>query len=208
MGLPPVVKNPLDTFLLAAILRICRVNFEKIASPMHRLAIVSVTSMLWVGLIGCEVGSAPEFAEIHRDTASRLLFEPGLVKVGDQSFRVELADNARKRQVGLMFRKQLEPGSGMLFLGFQESRRWPIWMKNTLIPLDIVWITEDLLVADYRSAIPCTDDPCASYVPKRDARYVLEVNAGEFRGRIGDRVKIAANQAEEPERNHPAHTAE
>jgi len=170
---------------------------------MHTIAAVSITFMLWISLTGCDLGSGPSLAEIDSDTASQLVFETGLVKVGAQTFRVELADDALKRQIGLMFRDGLEPGTGMLFLGFGQSRRWPIWMKNTLIPLDIVWITEDLRIAGIHTAPPCKQDPCPTYVPRNPASYVLEVNAGEFKGRIGQRVEISAPKVQ----STPAATA-
>jgi len=118
----------------------------------------------------------------------------GTVQVGDQLFHVELAGDIWKRNQGLMFRESLDSGAGMLFLGYRETDRWPFWMKDTLIPLDIVWITEDLKVADIQTAAPCEQAPCPQYVPKAAAKYVLEVNAGEFRGRIGDPVAIDSGQ--------------
>ena len=75
-----------------------------------------------------------------------------------------------------MHRESLDEKSGMLFV-FPEDGRYGFWMKNTLIPLDIIWIDNDQRVVDIQTAQPCTAEPCPSYTPSGDARYVLEINA-------------------------------
>lgn len=152
---------------------------------MNKTAIPLLLSSILTGLVGCDQASdwigARSSSELKR----------GTVKVGDQLFDVELAGDIWSKSQGLMFRESLAPGSGMLFLGYAETAIWPFWMKNTLIPLDIVWITEDFKVAVIQTATPCKQDPCPVYVPKLPSRYVLEVNGGEFKGRIGDPVEIS-----------------
>jgi len=111
------------------------------------------------------------------------------VKVGDQVFSVEVADDNASRQRGLMFRENLAENSGMIFV-FEHSAPHSFWMKNTLIPLDIVWISADKKVVDIQTLEPCQADPCPSYRPQADALYVLEVGAGNFRGKLGDEVEI------------------
>jgi len=82
---------------------------------------------------------------------------------------------------GLMFRQQLEGRRGMLFV-FPSSYRHSFWMKDTLIPLDILWLDDARRVVDIKEeAVPCEKDPCPHYVPEEEAVYVLEVNAGEVR---------------------------
>ena len=67
---------------------------------------------------------------------------------------------------------------GMLFL-FLKSDDYPFWMKNTLIPLDMVWIDEQRRIAHVSSNVPpCKADPCPNYDPKAVAKYVLELAAG------------------------------
>jgi len=90
---------------------------------------------------------------------------------------VEVADTPFKRQLGLMHRESLPPDHGMLFVFGEEGLR-PFWMKNTLIPLDIIWMDSDLEVVHIEHATPCRGDPCTTYAPQAHARYVLEVNAG------------------------------
>jgi hypothetical protein len=85
-----------------------------------------------------------------------------------------------------MYRQILAQDHGMLF-DFGQEGVYPFWMKNTLIPLDIVWLDKNLkIVFISADTLPCKNDPCVSVNPGAVARYVLEVNAGEM-ARIGAR---------------------
>jgi uncharacterized membrane protein (UPF0127 family) len=54
------------------------------------------------------------------------------------------------------------------------------WMKNTLIPLDMIWIDDQKTIVDITSnAVPCKKDPCEVYRPTEQSQYVLELNAGQ-----------------------------
>jgi uncharacterized protein len=78
-----------------------------------------------------------------------------------------------------MFRESLAAGKGMLFL-FPRRGVYPFWMKNTLIPLDMIWLEADGRVVDVKAAVPpCPGDPCPSYSPSGQASYVLELASGE-----------------------------
>ena len=90
---------------------------------------------------------------------------------------VELADDEEERREGLMYRQSLEENSGMLFL-YESERELSFWMKNTFIPLDIIFINSDFEIVDIHHAVPCRADPCPQYVSKLPAQYVLEVNGG------------------------------
>lgn len=82
--------------------------------------------------------------------------------------------------------------SGMLFV-FQQSGQYNFWMKNTLIPLDMVRINDQLEIIDIKQAIPCTQDPCPSYNPQWISSYVLELNSWvsqKYWIKIWDKVKI------------------
>ena len=97
----------------------------------------------------------------------------------EKIFQLEIADTFASRRTGLMNRTSLEPGKGMLFI-FEKEGVYPFWMKNTLIPLTMVWIAEDGQVVDQQDAIPCRQETCPNYVPAGEAKYVLEVNMGEL----------------------------
>jgi uncharacterized protein len=116
---------------------------------------------------------------------------PGtMVCFGDACVDVEVADNEISRERGLMFRESLPGDGGMLFVhGEEDAHRF--WMKNTLIPLDIVWMDSRLRVVHIETAAPCGGDPCRIYDPGAPSKYVVEVNAG-YAGEHGIRVGDAA----------------
>jgi uncharacterized protein len=100
--------------------------------------------------------------------------------------RAELADTDEKRARGLMFREQLASDRGMLFV-FSEPGQWLFWMKNTKIPLDIIWMDSNKKIVDFAENIPgCLGDPCLQYQPAYEASYALEVPAGSIK-----RLKLA-----------------
>jgi len=106
---------------------------------------------------------------------------------------VEIADDSQEWAQGLMFRKNLDENSGMLFI-FPDEQTRGFWMKNTLIPLDIIFVSSNLTIIDIKENFgPCETDPCQVYTSKAPAKYVLEVNGGfvEKKGiKVGDRIKI------------------
>jgi uncharacterized membrane protein (UPF0127 family) len=65
----------------------------------------------------------------------------------------------------------------MLFI-FPTEDIYSFWMKNTLIPLDMIWINANLNIVDIQKADPCKQDPCPLYVPEKQAQYILELNQG------------------------------
>lgn len=110
-----------------------------------------------------------------------------------QCFSVELAKNESERERGLMFRTSLDINSGMLFI-FSESKIYNFWMKDTLIPLDMIWINENKTVVYIQeNAQPCHTDDCTEYYPDKPALYVLEVNAGVVSNegiKVGDKAEF------------------
>lgn len=96
-------------------------------------------------------------------------------KSGEATVDVEIVSTPAKIERGLMFREHLPPDQGMLFL-MGEERAWPFWMKNTLIPLDLIFITKEMTVAGVvQNATPRTEDLRRVDTP---SLYVLEVNGG------------------------------
>ncbi len=96
----------------------------------------------------------------------------------DHMFSVEIADTSEERARGLMFREELGENQGMLFVYEEEADR-SFWMKNTLIPLDIIFLNSDFEVINIEQANPepnTSDENLASYRSERPAQYVLEIN--------------------------------
>ena len=95
------------------------------------------------------------------------------------TFRLEIADDPESRRRGYMFREQVGPDEGMLFV-FDGPDRHPIWMKNCKVSLDLIWLDEAGQVVEIaRERQPCSAvGPCPSAFPMRLAHYVLEVAGG------------------------------
>jgi len=110
---------------------------------------------------------------------------------GKFPFDIELALTPAQMEQGLMFRRSLAADAGMLF-DYGDPQPIAMWMKNTLIPLDMVFIGKDGRIVDFRErAVPMSLD---TIEPKVPARAVLEVNAGTAQRlglQVGDTVHHA-----------------
>jgi len=92
------------------------------------------------------------------------------------SFTVEIANTPDSRQIGLMCRETLKIEQGMLFI-FNDSKIRSFWMKNTLIPLDIIFIDENLNIINiHKNTTPLLEN--IVYKSDLPAKYVLELNGG------------------------------
>lgn len=117
------------------------------------------------------------------------------VTLKGQTFVVELAEDDASRAMGLMYRKEMDDDKGMLFI-FPDSKPRAFWMKNTLIPLDILYFDQNhRLVSISENTPPCknTTTRCPNYPSAGPAKYVLEINAGlssDFGFKKGDELMI------------------
>ena len=109
--------------------------------------------------------------------------QSGLIPItipGGAVIHAELANTPQKRAEGLMYREHLGDDRGMLFT-FLQAQAWVFWMKNTKIPLDLIWINEKKQIIHMEQNVPIctrTDDSCPQYRPNEGALYVLELAAG------------------------------
>jgi uncharacterized membrane protein (UPF0127 family) len=116
---------------------------------------------------------------------SNCLAGPNKLLVGTLHFKeqnldlkVEIAANEEQRQTGLMFRPTLATDHGMLFV-FEESAIIHIWMKNTQMPLDVVFIDQTgKIVSLLKNLPPCKQTNCPIYPSDAPASFMLELNAG------------------------------
>ncbi|MGE5358716.1 MAG: DUF192 domain-containing protein [Bacteroidales bacterium] len=134
-------------------------------------------------ILGVSVGLSSQ----TRMPRGRVTFPDGTVVA------VEIADTEPVRAKGLMFRTGLAANEGMIFV-FPQSGFYPFWMKNTLIPLDMIWLdARGRIVSIAASVPPCKADPCPSYSPDGNASYVLEVVSGfgrQHNVKKGDVLKL------------------
>ena len=101
------------------------------------------------------------------------------VELKGKRFEVEIADDPAERERGLMFRDEMAADHGMLFIHDAEAPQ-AYWLKNTKIPLDILYFDHQLkLVSAQVRVPPCSaGDQCPPYPSEGSALYVLELNAG------------------------------
>ena len=105
----------------------------------------------------------------------------------------DIADTAAKRPLGLMNRESLPQDAGILLI-FEDEAEKSFWMKNTLIPLDMIFTDSNFeIVHIQKNAEPCKTIACVSYPSVKPAKYVVEINGGlseKFGIEEGQFVKI------------------
>ena len=153
-----------------------------IVAPMRR-------RWLLAGLAALAASAALAQTPNQRFTTSPLTIETaGGARHG---FTVEFADDDAKRALGLMFRERMAPDAGMLF-DFKADQPVAMWMRNTRIPLDMLFVARDGRVVNIRErAVPMSEETISSDGP---VRAVLELNGGTVSRlgiRPGDRLRHA-----------------
>ena len=129
-----------------------------------------------IGLAG--IGQAQELQ--HFDRSSLVV----ATAAGPQKFVVEMALTPAQQEQGLMYRRKLAPDAGMLF-DFVATQSRAFWMKNTLIPLDMLFIEASGRIADiHERAVPLSEEIIPSALP---VRAVLELNGGTV-ARLGIKI--------------------
>lgn len=186
-------------------------NFErrsnKVRSTSMRSLLIYLLLILFIGyMLFSNIGGCSKKASVTDIPASDVQTttgntnvvnssEPVFTKHGELNFMhankasikkidIEIVEDDAKRQQGLMFRTNMQPDQGMLFL-FDVEEPQAFWMENTKIPLDIIYIDKDLkIVSIAKNTVPYSKESIPSKGP---AKYVLEVNAG-----FTDAYKIGA----------------
>jgi uncharacterized protein len=106
--------------------------------------------------------------------------------------QLEVAQTPKQQEIGLMNRTSLPDNQGMLFK-FPSPQPVRFWMKNTLIPLDMVFLQNGVVKYIQTSATPCTSDPCPTYGPNTPIDTVIELRSGrssELGLKVGDSIKV------------------
>ncbi|MGL5873860.1 MAG: DUF192 domain-containing protein [Xenococcaceae cyanobacterium] len=97
--------------------------------------------------------------------------------MGGETIELEVAQTPQQQALGLMYRKSLADNRGMLF-SFEEARIAQFWMKNCLIPLDMIFLKEGKIVEIVANAPPCQSNPCPVYGPLIPVDGVIELREG------------------------------
>jgi uncharacterized membrane protein (UPF0127 family) len=138
----------------------------------------STTFSVLICLLLFTTGCSQTSSQLHKTT------------IGDQTFYLQYATTPPQITQGLMYVEQMPSNQGMLFLFESEAPR-SFWMKNTLIPLDIIFLNQNQEILNIAKQVPpCkTVDPtqlnCPTYQSLGEAKYVLELNGG-----ISDKLNI------------------
>jgi len=105
---------------------------------------------------------------------------------------LEIADTDEKRKLGLMFRKNLNRNDGIIF-DYKGMNYVKIWMKNTQIPLDIIFLQNNEIVYLKENVLPCLNNKlnCPTYGSEKPINFIIEVNAGiieDYELKVGDKL--------------------
>ena len=116
------------------------------------------------------------------------------MRVGSQTFALEVADTDEAREIGLMHRDSMPKDHGMIFM-FDESQIRGFWMKNTKIPLDIIFVSSDGRIVSIHQMEPYDINTTSSDYP---ARYAIELNQGAAQdagAKVGDVLQIPSRSS-------------
>jgi uncharacterized membrane protein (UPF0127 family) len=101
------------------------------------------------------------------------------VELKGHRYSIEFAENESSREYGLMNRTEMADDHGMLFV-FDNDEPRAFWMKNTKIPLDMIFIDKNRKVVSIKhDAPPCVTERCPAFMSEGPVRYVLELNGGQ-----------------------------
>ncbi len=147
---------------------------------LHKPTILALVLVLATLPLACSRSSSlapPNSTSSSAETTA--LLQPPTVTLPDGTvITLELAETPEEHGRGLMFRSHLDPDRGMLFL-FDQVGFPSFWMKDTWIPLDMVFLDPQGTVMDVAASVPpCRSEPCPEYTPSRPSSAVLELNAG------------------------------
>lgn len=133
----------------------------------------------WCSAISVSVAEPPTHYDHH-------------VWVGEQRFDTEMADTPATMQQGMMFRPHVADSQAMLFI-YARPTKMSFWMKNTLVPLDMLFFDQKGILQEIKHNVPpCRSQTCPIYPSKHtDNQYVLEIRGGQAKHRqihVGDKL--------------------
>lgn len=125
-----------------------------------------------------------------------------VIQAPNEKLNLEIADTFQTREYGLMFRTKLEPHSGMIFV-FPTDSPQEFWMKNTLIPLDMIFVRANGVIDRVDADVPATSAKTPGEQTTREGygKFVIELAAGEAQRaglRAGLRLQIPKLEPKDP----------
>jgi uncharacterized membrane protein (UPF0127 family) len=121
-------------------------------------------------------------------SANDIIFSKKQLILNGEDYLLEIARSTKQRRHGLMYRGHLDKRQGMLFI-YPGSGDHRIWMKNTLIPLTVIWLDKNEKIIGIKKLPPCVSDPCPSYGVSKPSKYVLELDSGSHSLKPGQSIK-------------------
>ncbi|PKN80723.1 MAG: hypothetical protein CVU48_00900 [Candidatus Cloacimonetes bacterium HGW-Cloacimonetes-1] len=145
---------------------------------MNKVLLVLCCTLCLISLTACP----KQIHETQEQPASQYTFtKDGSLTIHDSHgtelglFDIEIASTVIKRQIGLMYRESMESNQGMLF-EFDEIDTHGFWMKNTYLPLDIIFIDADKNIVEIaENTTPFSEE---TIIPQKPIKYVLELKSG------------------------------
>ncbi|MBD0361325.1 MAG: DUF192 domain-containing protein [Coleofasciculus sp. C3-bin4] len=137
---------------------------------------------------------APPVVSSSPTNSGQMLPISAQAQMAGQRIMLEVARTPQEQAMGLMYRTSLAPDRGMLF-SFDPPQPVSFWMKNTIIPLDMVFIRDGEVKAIAANVPPCTTTPCPTYGPQVEVLIdqVIEIRGGraaELGLKVGDQVIV------------------
>ncbi|MEI6221263.1 MAG: DUF192 domain-containing protein [bacterium] len=166
----------------------------------NRFLTTLIASIVIILLTSCATPTSQQQANTAPTPPPRPTYAKRIISILNQqgkstTITAEIAASPEEHSYGLMYQTSLPENQGMMFL-FNYPFRYAFWMKNTLIPLEMIFADKDKKIVDIIHAAPCKQDPCPNYEPKKEGMFVLEVNEG-FSNKnsisIGDEVVFGEN---------------
>jgi uncharacterized membrane protein (UPF0127 family) len=168
--------------------RPCRTPFPAWASRLGAAILVA----------GFLAGSASGCREPNKPAATADASDPVVVMIGGKPFRLEVVATENARQLGLMYRTAMPADAGMIFV-FRDAKEQKFWMKNTKIPLDIIYLDSAGRVVSVKQMAPLDETGVQSDGP---ARFAIELNQGTAARvgvKAGNSIDLPARVTNPPE---------
>ena len=170
--------------------------FKNLFLPLIAVAVfIGLVGLLMQGKLGrLNLNSNQPQNSVESTPEQENIVDTKIIKVGNKQITVEVARTDTERSVGLSGRNSLEANSGMIFV-FNPSAKPNFWMKDTLIPLDMIWISQGKVIGITKNVQPqpgAPDHQLTLYPAPSEVDYVLEVNGGfsDYNSiKVGDRVE-------------------